>query len=382
MPSRRRRVLSIGHSYCVALNRRLPAEIARVAGWDVTVVAPTFFQGDLRPVWLEPASNGDCELQGIRAYFTRSIHLMLYERRLGELLHGPWDLVHCWEEPYILAGGQVAWLTPSRVPLVYATFQNIAKRYPPPLNWIERYTMSRASGWIAFGHGVYQVLEGKAQLAGRPKRVIPVGVDVDHFRPDRTAGLSVRRQLGWETPTPPVIGFLGRFVPEKGLHMLMSVLDKLTVPWRALIVGGGPLERALREWAARHGERVRIVSGVTHDQVPRYLNAMDLLLAPSQTLPRWQEQFGRMLIEAFACGVPVVGSDSGEIPHVLSDVGIIVPEKDEALWGRALEQLVSDPDQRAELSKRGLERARSEYAWPEVARQHVEFFSQLLDRDI
>ena len=66
--------------------------------------------------------------------------------------------------------------------------------------------------------------------------------------------------------------------------MLMSVLDKLTVPWRALIVGGGPLERALREWAARHGERVRIVSGVTHDEVPRYLNAMDLLSAPSQTL--------------------------------------------------------------------------------------------------
>ena len=81
-------------------------------------------------------------------------------------------------------------------------------------------------------------------------------------------------------------------------------------------------------------------------------------------------------------GVPVVGSDSGEIPHVLSDAGIIVPEKDEALWGRALEQLVSDPDQRVELSKRGLERARSVYAWPEVARQHAEFFSQLLDRDI
>ena len=45
MPSRRRRLLSIGHSYCVALNRRLPEEIARVAGWDVTVVAPSFFSG-------------------------------------------------------------------------------------------------------------------------------------------------------------------------------------------------------------------------------------------------------------------------------------------------------------------------------------------------
>ena len=66
--------------------------------------------------------------------------------------------------------------------------------------------MSRASGWIAYGHGVYQVLEGKAQLAGRPKRLIPVGVDVDHLRPDRTAELSLRRQLGGKRPPHPSSG--------------------------------------------------------------------------------------------------------------------------------------------------------------------------------
>ena len=95
--------------------------------------------------------------------------------------------------------------------------------------------------------------------------------------------------------------------------------------WRALWVGGGAMEGMLRDWAARHGDRVRIVTGVGHDRVPGYLNAMDLLAAPSQTTPRWKEQFGRMLLEAMAAGVPVVASDSGEIPHVVKDAGRVVP---------------------------------------------------------
>ena len=63
------------------------------------------------------------------------------------------------------------------------------------------------------------------------------------------------------------------------------------------------------------------MTGVAHDDVPEYLNAMDLLCAPSQTTARWREQFGRMLIEAMACGVPVVASRSGEIPYVVGDAG-------------------------------------------------------------
>ena len=55
---------------------------------------------------------------------------------------------------------------------------------------------------------------------------------------------------------------------------------------------------------------------------------MDLLCAPSRTTPRWREQFGRMLIEAMACGVPVIASPSGEIPYVVGDAGVLVPEGD------------------------------------------------------
>jgi glycosyltransferase involved in cell wall biosynthesis len=208
---------------------------------------------------------------------------------------------------------------------------------------------------------------------------MPLGIDLEVFGPDRKAGGQVRRRLGWEKDGPPVVGFLGRFVPEKGAPLLARVLDCLATSWRALFVGGGPLEKYLSNWAVRHGDRVRVVTGVKHDEVPGYLNAMDVLCAPSQTKANWREQQGRMLIEAFACGVPVVASDSGEIPHVVRDAGVIVGEKDEAGWVQALAGLLENPSRRGELSARGLERAHAVYAWSVIARQHLDFFAELMD---
>ena len=157
------------------------------------------------------------------------------------------------------------------------------------------------------------------------------------------------------------------------------MLDRVETAWRALLVGGGPLHGELQSWASRHGSRARVVTGVTHAGVPDYLNAMDILAAPSQTTAHWREQFGRMLVEAFACGVPVVGSDSGEIPHVIDAAGSVVPEADENAWAAILAALLESPGRRAELAARGLLRAQH-FAWPAVARRHLDFFDELLDR--
>lgn len=140
------------------------------------------------------------------------------------------------------------------------------------------------------------------------------------------------------------------------------------------------MESALREWAQRYPGRVKVVTSVPHDKVARYLNAMDLLCAPSQTAAQWREQFGRMLIEAFACGVPVIASDSGEIPYVVAEAGVIVPEQDEAAWVERLSEVLENPGLRADLSGRGLERAQTKYSWPVIARQHLAFFEELQNR--
>jgi glycosyltransferase involved in cell wall biosynthesis len=371
----RRRLLTISHSYCVELNRRLPQELARLGDWDVTVVAPLHYRGDFE--WHSTTSHAEepCRVVPVPVHFSHRVHTMLYGSAVTRLLREPWDVVHCWEEPYVAASGQIARVAALRVPLVFATFQNIVKRYPPPFNWIEQSAMRRADGVIAFGHTSRHVLEARGWQ--QPARTIPPGVDVDGFRPDSEQRARVRQTLGW-TDAIPVIGFLGRFVPEKGLTLLMDALDRIETPWRALFVGSGPLDSALRTWSRRHGDRVRVHRAASHDEVPAYLNAMDLLCAPSQTTDRWREQFGRMLIEGFSCGVPVVASSSGEIPHVVADAGIVIEERDRDGWVRTIGSLLADPDRRADLSRRGRDRAVSTYAWPIVARQHADFFCELM----
>ncbi|HZR23152.1 MAG TPA: glycosyltransferase family 4 protein [Vicinamibacterales bacterium] len=370
----RKRLLTIGHSYCVELNRRLPQEMARTGDWDVTAVAPARFRGDFG--WHTTTATPDepCHVVAIPTHFAGRVHTMLYGGALTSLLKERWDAVHCWEEPYVASAAQIALRVRSDTPLVFATFQNIVKRYPPPFNWIEQASKRRADGVIAFGRTTREVLDARGW--SQPMRTIPPGVDVRRFAPNAAERDATRRAFGWTDDTP-VVGFVGRFVAEKGLPLLMSALNQLSTRWRALFLGSGPLENDVRGWAHQHGDRVRIETTVSHDRVPAYVNAMDLLCAPSQTTTRWREQFGRMLIEAFACGVPVIASSSGEIPFVVGDAGVIVPEADHDAWVDAIAMLIDDPARRADLGRRGRCRAESTFAWPVIARQTLAFLGEL-----
>lgn len=376
-----RRVLSIAHSYAASANRRLPHAMAEVGGgrWEIVAAAPDLFHGsrDLRTQRLdtrdEPAL---ARIEPVGARWTSRVHLFRYDGRLRDLLRQRWDLVHAWEEPYIVAGGQIARWCPPGARLAFRTAQSLPKRYPPPFGWIERRAMRRADGWICSGALVEGNLAARRGYADKPHARIPLGVDLDRFVRDAAAGAELRARLGWAAGDA-VVGYLGRFVPEKGLDLLMAALRGCRAPWRLMLVGGGPMEPALRAFAAAHPGRVAVLTGVEHGEVPRHLSAMDLLCAPSRTSPRWKEQFGRMIVEAFACGVPVLGSDSGEIPFVIGDSGEVVGEADLAGWTAAIERLLGDPRRRADLAARGRARA-PEYDWRRVARRHLEFFDRLL----
>ncbi len=377
MTMRPLRLLTLGHSYAVALNRRLPHEIARVSGgrWEVTAVAPRFVRSELRDVALEVNTNESCQLEPVDMYGTKYLHVMAYEFRLREILRRGWDLVHIYQEPYIVAGWQTAYWTPDHTPFVFFTAQNLTKRYPQPFSWMERYCLGRCAGWIGCGKTVVDALL-KKDYGRKPYRQIGFGVDVGVFCPDKGRRRQTRQKLGWDESVQ-VVSFLGRLTAQKGLDLLTSVLDQVHSPWRALFIGSGPMQEDLEEWSKKYPRRVRIVSA-THDEVPEYLNAADILCAPSQTMPNAREQFGRMIIEGFASGLAVVGSDSGEIPHVIGDAGMVVGEEDQSAWVRTLERLLEDKALRNDLSERGRLRAEEQFAWPVIARRHLEFFEQLL----
>jgi glycosyltransferase involved in cell wall biosynthesis len=381
--SRPLRVLTIGHSYVVAVNRSVPREVDCDPEFDVTVGAPRFFHGDLRRIRLEPEPTASgLKVVGLDARWTRWVHLFRYDSlALRDLVRaGRFDVVHVWEEPYVYAGYQIARaLEGTASGLCFRTTQNIVKRYPPPFGYFERVVRRRAQGWIMSGDLVLDAMQQRGYPVER-SRTIPLATDVRLFRPlDRATRASVLDELGIN---PPVIGFMGRLTPEKGLDVLMRAIELLpaSARWSLVLLGSGPYRERVLRWAARHGwlDRVR-VKLARHDEVPRYLGAMDMLAAPSQTTRHWKEQFGRMIVEAFAAGVPVVGSDSGEIPNVVGDAGRTVPEADAAAWARAIQELLEDAALRVLMAKRGLERV-SRYSVLAVAEQYKECYRWLADQ--
>src|SRR5258706_180730 len=118
--------------------------------------------------------------------------------------------------------------------------------------------LTGAYGWICSGRSVE---EEQSRRAGyeRPNLLSPLGVDMNVFSPNSGQRAAAASKLGWAVSGPPVIGYVGRFVPAKGLHLLMAALDAVTEPWRALFLGAGELEDELKQWAKGHGDRVRIL---------------------------------------------------------------------------------------------------------------------------
>ncbi|MEO8076547.1 MAG: glycosyltransferase family 1 protein, partial [Acidobacteriota bacterium] len=167
-----KRLLTIGHSYVVGVNRRLADEIGRQGAdrWSVTAGAPASYAGDLRRITLEPIAGEACRLAPLPTRLDRVPHLMFY-RGLRRLMSEPWDVVHCWEEPYVAAGAQIAALAPRGAALVFATFQNLSKNYPPPFSWFEKRVLHRANGWIAFGRTVHDAQIGRSGYADVPSRI-------------------------------------------------------------------------------------------------------------------------------------------------------------------------------------------------------------------
>src|SRR5262249_51530817 len=137
-------------------------------------------------------------------------------------------------------------------------------------------------------------------------------------------------------------------VEEKGILVLLEALLGVRGDWRLHVVGSGPLAPLARQRADELGLSNRITweGGVASRQMPERLRSFTMLVQPSLTRRHWKEQFGRAVMEAMACGIPVIASDSAEIPNVVGPAGLIVPEGDPIALGNAIGQLLSEADLR------------------------------------
>lgn len=174
------------------------------------------------------------------------------------------------------------------------------------------------------------------------------------------------------------VGYLGRFVAEKDVPTLLRAVSRVggSREWELFLVGGGPEENAYREMAVQLGigERLHIESAVPHDEIPGILRTFDVLVLPSKTTARWKEQFGHVIIEAMACGVPVIGSSSGEIPQVIERAGMVFGEGDAEDLSQKLRLLHTQPSLREDLRLAGIRRVRERYTDTQIAANMITLY--------
>jgi glycosyltransferase involved in cell wall biosynthesis len=350
-----------------AYQRKLE-ELAQQADLELIAIVPPSWREAGGTAILDRAHTSGYRLLVSPLALNGRFHLHFYpelRRLLNELQP---DILHMDEEPYNLATWH-ALKTAEAVGArsLFFTWQNLDRNYPWPFTQFEHANYRRASHAIAGNQPAAEVLRAKG-YAG-PITVIPqFGVDPEIFSPEDSADRGTKREAGQGVVLE--IGYAGRLVPEKGVQVLIQACAGLReTAWRLRIAGEGPEREHLEKIAVAEGVdgRVEFLGRIVSTRVPEFYRTLDVLVLPSVSQPNWIEQFGRVLIEAMSCGVPVVGSDCGEIPHVIGDAGLIFPEGDFRALSSALCGLAGDPEKRARLGQRGRARVLKQYTHARVA---------------
>jgi len=361
------RVLMLCKACVVGIYQR-KLELIAAQNIDLSVIVPHFWRDERGKQPLERVYTQGYDLQATSIRFNGNFHLYHFPNLVKQIEAFHPHVIHIDEEPYNFAAWHALYHARKvNAKTVFFCWQNIQRHYPPPFSWGERWALHHVDHLLVGTDDAGTVWRDKGYIGDLS--VIPqFGIDPDLF------------QLQQDKPDRPfTIGYIGRLVEEKGIHHLLEAASRLTVDWRLRLVGGGPMRATLNQQANTLGiaDRIEFIGQIPSTVMPSEYQQLDVLVLPSLTRPNWKEQFGRVLIEAMASGVPVIGSDSGAIPGVIGDAGLVFRESDVDALHNALTQLSDNADLREQLKKRGRAHVIQHYTHQSVADATVEVYRQL-----
>ena len=365
------RILMVSKACLVGAYQTKLEAIGATNGVELTVAVP--------PRWADPSGVIELERAHMQGYdlrvtpmrFNGRFHLHYYPELAALIREVKPDILHMDEEPYNLA----TWLAfraarRQGVKPLFFSWQNLNNRYPFPFSRLEAQVLAWADYGLMGNQAAVAVWRAKG-YTGRYAVIPQFGVSPDFFHPPQTA----------KPAQPLIIGCMNRrLVPEKGLDILLQAAAQLPFAWRLRIAGEGSSKAQLEALAIELDiqESVEFIGSVSSLEMPEQLRQLDVLVLPSRTRSNWKEQFGRVLIEAMACEVPVVGSDSGEIPHVIGAAGLVYPEAEISALKHHLLALGQDPNLRRRLGKLGRKRVLNQYTQAQIAAQTVSVYHEMM----
>ena len=368
------RLLVVSHPCVTPVNQTFYAEVERQTGWELTLVTPASWESPYGERTAERGASFNGDLRPLPIWFSGNVPLHIYRSFFLPLLREveP-DVIYLHHEPYAAATGQVylANRLSLQRPIGFFTWQNIEKTYPPPFQQLEQMVYRRSDFATPGSESAQAVLRSKGYSGPAP--IIPAAIN-----PDRFSGSARDAQPApLDRTDATVVGYVGRIVEEKGLDTFLEALSmRRQLPWHFVLVGDGAFVDDLEEQARqlRLHDRVTFLGYVDHAEVPRYLSALDVAVLPSETQPNWKEQFGRIIVEALAAGTPVLGSNSGEIPHLIERTGggRTFTEGDADACAKTMTPLLKNPSLRAQLAREGREYVLANYTHETLAERFIE----------
>ncbi len=365
------RILHIARYAKVSTERRV-ALMAAEPGFTFRLVRPTPRGGSFDRDAVRSRSLFE-DVRSVPMWRVDDPHRCLYLTPTFGLRAAAPDVVHVEEEPDSLAALHVAVARRALRPdarLVLHTWQNVNRPKRPWVEWVLRRTLAAADAVVCGNDDAVPILR-QMGFSGPAPVIQTLALDASVF---------------YRRPVPRLsdgftVGYFGRLVPEKGIDTLVRAVARIGNPALLVIAGSGPSRAGIEALVAVQGlgGRVRFLGDRNPGEVAALMCGVDVVAVPSRSTPVWKEQFGRVLVEAMGCGVPVVASDSGAIPAVVGDAGLIFPEDDVDALAHHLRSLRESEVLRRDLGRRGHERALVEHAPARRAAQTIDFYRQLVD---
>lgn len=371
------RVLFVSHTYVVGVNQGKLNAIA-ATGTKVGLLVPNR--------WKALAWDKRFEIE--KPY--PEIHLyparVLFEGRVGAYFYPPGtilrtlqdfrpDIIQVEQEIFSLSALEMAlWARFTGKPLVLFCWENMERHLSNFRQWSRQFVLNTAKLIIA-GNQEGAALLRQWGYQGQIEVMPQMGVDTNLFAPPLNK--SKNKQFR--------IGYVGRLAHSKGIDVLLAATRQLRERghhFQVILCGTGADEEALRQEAQKQNvaDIVSWRGGMRHDEVPTEMSKFDVLVLPSRTVPEWKEQFGHVLIEAMAMGIPAIGSNCGEIPNVVARPDMIFPEGDAQKLAAILERMICDSKWREEVAQYSINRVHQHYTHERIAAQSLDLWRKILEQ--